>query len=94
MALQKQLDIPYDVTGTILGQEIDSFAFNVKDQLVHIGYSTLETPTVPNQTDLPYTLQDQEYTDFIARLNELAPGAATALIQTCLEFLPGGGTIA
>ena len=91
--MQKQLDTSYDVAGTIQGQEVDSFGFNVTDKLIHIGYSTLENPTTPNQTDLPYTLQGVDYTGFITRLNELAPGASTALIQTCLEFLPGDGTI-
>lgn len=93
MALKKQLTTPVDVSGTIIGQEVDSFAFNIKDGLVHIGYSKLETLSTPLQTDVPYTLSGQEYTDFIDRLNILSPGASQALIQTCLEFLPGDGTI-
>lgn len=93
MALKKQLDTPYDTSGTVLGQEVDSFAFNIQDELVHIGYSTLKTLTTALQTDIPYTLSGQEYTDFTARLNQLSPGASQALIQTCLEFLPGDGTI-
>jgi len=93
MALKKQLDTPYDVSGTIMGQEVDSFAFNIQDGLVHIGYSKLDTVTSALQTDIPYTLSGQEYIDFIARLNELAPGASQALIQVCLENLPGAGTI-
>lgn len=93
MALKKQLTTPYDVSGTIIGVEVDSFAFNLQDQLIHIGYSKLETINTALQTDIPHTLSGQEYTDFIARLNTLSPGAAQALIQTCLEFLPGEGTI-
>ena len=93
MALKKQLDTPYDVSGTIIGLEVDSFAFNIQDHLIHIGYSKLDSITSALQTDLPYTLSGQEYTDFITRLNELAPGAAQALIQVCLENLPGAGTI-
>ena len=93
MALKKQLDTPYDVSGIVIGQEVDSFAFNLQDQLIHIGYSKLDTITSVLQTDIPHTLSGQEYTDFITRLNELAPGAAQALIQVCLENLPGAGTI-
>ena len=93
MALKKQLDTPYEVSGTVMGQEVDSFAFNIQDQLVHIGYSKLDTVTSALQTDLPYTLSGQEYTDFITRLNVLAPGASQALVQTCLEFLPFEGSI-
>ena len=93
MALKKQLDTPYDVSGTIMGQEVDSFAFNIVDQLVHIGYSKLDTISTSLQTDIPHTLSGAEYTDFITRLNELAPGASQALIQTCLEKLPGAGQI-
>ena len=93
MALKKQLDTPYDVSGTIMGQEVDSFAFNIVDQLVHIGYSKLDTISTSLQTDVPYTLSGAEYTAFIARLNELVPGASNALIQVCLENLPGDGTI-
>ena len=93
MALKKQLDTPYDVSGTVMGQEVDSFAFNITDELVHIGYSKLDTITTQLQTDVPCTLSGTEYTDFIARLNELAPGASAALIQTCLEFLPFEGSI-
>ena len=93
MALKKQLTTPYDVSGTVIGQEVDSFAFNLQDSLIHIGYSKLETINSALQTDIPHTLSGQEYTDFIARLNELAPGAAQAVIQACLEFLPGDGTI-
>ena len=69
MALKKQLDTPYDVSGVVMGQEIDSFAFNIQDGLVHIGYSKLESVILPLQTDVPYTLSGQEYADFIARLN-------------------------
>ena len=93
MSLKKQLDTPYDVSGTVMGQEVDSFAFNIKDNLIHIGYSKLDTISTALQTDLPWTLSGQEYTDFLARLEVLAPGAAQALIQTCLENLPGAGTI-
>lgn len=93
MSLKKQLDTPYDVSGTIMGQEVDSFAFNIQDGLIHIGYSKLDTITSALQTDVPYTLSGQEYDDFLTRLNELAPGAAQALVQTCLEMLPGAGTI-
>lgn len=93
MSLKKQLDTPYDVSGTVMGQEVDSFAFNVQDKLIHIGYSKLDSPISRLQSDIPHTLIGQEYADFIARLNELAPGASTALITTCLEFLPGEGTI-
>jgi len=93
MALKKQLTTPYDVSGTVIGQEVDSFAFNLQDSLIHIGYSKLESINSALQTDVPHTLSGQEYTDFIARLNELSPGAAQALIQVCLEFLPGDGTI-
>jgi len=93
MGQQKELDTPYDVSGTIRGQEVDSFAFNIADNLIHIGYTLLETPIIKNQTDKPHTLTGQEYIDFQARLEELAPGAAQALIRTCLEFLPGSGSI-
>jgi len=93
MALKKQLTTPYDVSGTIMGQEVDSFAFNVQDGLIHIGFSKLDTISSSLQTDVPYTLSGTEYTDFLTRLNTLAPGASQALIQTCLEFLPGAGTI-
>jgi len=93
MSLKKQLTTPYDVSGTVMGLEVDSFAFNIQDNLIHIGYSKLDTVTHALQTDLPFTLSGQEYTDFITRLNELAPGAAQALIRVCLENLPGDGTI-
>ena len=93
MALKKQLTTPYDVSGTVMGQEVDSFAFNIKDNLIHIGYSKLDTISTALQTDLPWTLSGQEYTDFLTRLEVLAPGAAQALIQVCLENLPGDGTI-
>ena len=93
MALKKQLNTPYDVSGTVMGQEVDSFAFNIQDNLIHIGYSKLDTISTALQTDLPYTLSGQEYVDFLARLEVLAPGAAQALIQVCLENLPGAGTI-
>lgn len=93
MALKKQLDTTYDVSGTVMGLEVDSFAFNMADQLIHIGYSELDTISTQLSTDKPYTLSGSEYTAFIARLNELAPGASAALIQTCLEKLPGAGTI-
>ena len=93
MALKKQLDTPYDVSGTIMGQEVDSFAFNIKDNLIHIGYSKLDTISTALQTDLPWTLSGQEYTDFLTRLEELTPGAAQALIRTCLENLPGDGAV-
>lgn len=93
MSLKKQLDTPYEVSGTVMGQEVDSFAFNIQDSLIHIGYSKLDTVTTVLQTDIPHTLSGQEYTDFIARLNALAPGASQALVQACLEFLPGSGTI-
>ena len=93
MALKKQLDTPYEVSGTVMGQEVDSFAFNIQYQLVHIGYSKLDTISSSLQTDIPHTLSGQEYADFITRLNELAPGASQALIQVCLEKLPGAGVI-
>ena len=95
MALKKQLTTPYDVSGTIIGVEVDSFAFNLQDSLIHIGYSKLETISSALQTDIPHTLSGQEYTDFIARLNVLAGTmpASQAVIQACLEFLPGDGTI-
>lgn len=93
MTLKKQLTTPYDVSGTVMGLEVDSFAFNVKEGLIHIGFSKLEAIDTALQTDIPYTLSGQEYTDFITRLNELATGASQALIQTCLEKLPDAGTI-
>lgn len=95
MALKKLLTTPYDIDGTVAGQEVDSFAFNLQDSLVHIGYSKLDAVAAPLQTDIPYTLAGQEYTDFITRLNVLGGTmlASNALVQTCLEFLPGDGTI-
>lgn len=95
MALKKQLTTPYDVSGTVIGVEVDSFAFNIKDQLIHIGYSKLDTISSVLQTDIPHTLSGQEYTDFIARLNVLASteSGTDAVTTTCLEFLPGVGTI-
>lgn len=93
MGLKKQLTTPYDVSGTIIGIEVDSFAFSLEDRLIHIGYSKLESLTSRLQTDVPHTLSGAEFTAFVTRLNELAPGASQALIQVCLEKLPGAGTI-
>lgn len=93
MAWKLQYTTPQDLSGTAIGADIDSFAFNLKDQLIHIGYSKLETINSNLQTDIPHTLSGQEWTDFITSLNTKCPGASTALIQTCLEFLPDDGTL-
>jgi len=91
----KQLNNPYNIDGTIRGQEVDSFSFNVAEDIIGIGYSRLETPSVVNMSDQPYVLSDIDYHDYLARFNSLGEtiDADIALVQTSLEFLPGSGTI-
>jgi hypothetical protein len=96
MALQKTLTTPYSVAGTVYKLEVDSFAFNIADGLVHIGYSMLADDDSVIRVDVPHTLSGQEYTDFVARVAVLDDtlSATQSIITACLEFLPGAGTIA
>jgi len=91
----KTLTTPYPINGTVMGYDVDSFAFNTDDKLIHIGYSKLSAPTTTLVTNVPYTLSGIEYTEFMARLDvlSLTMTVIQAEIQTCLEFLPGDGTI-
>jgi len=92
---QKQLDTPVSRAGTVNGQEVIGFSFNTEAGIIYIVYNEMDTPTTPLIESVPLpAITGQEYTDFIARLNKLAPGASAALMQTCLEYCPGAGTIA
>lgn len=97
MALQKTLTTPYDVSGTVYYQVLDSLAINVEDELVHIGFSILDVNRAIIQRDMPITLAGQEYSDFMSRVNTIAANpsySATQAIQAaCLENVPGAGTI-
>lgn len=91
----KTLNNPYDIGGTVIGQEIDSYAFSPSDRLIHIGYSLLESINSSLLNNVLHTLSGPEVDDFTIRFNELE-GTMTvtkAQLQTCLEFLPGSGTI-
>jgi len=91
----KTLNTPYVINGTVMGYDVDSFAYNTADQIIYIGYSKLSGPSTNLITDVPYTLSGPEYENFMTRLNELSLTMTViqAEIQTCLEFLPDDGTI-
>lgn len=92
---KKTLTTPYDVAGTVIGFEVDSFASNTQDRMIHIGYSYLESLSVQLRTDIPHTLSGPEYENFNTRFDTLCAilSGSQAKIQTCLEFLPFDGTI-
>lgn len=91
----KTLDTPYIISGEVIGYEVDSFAYNTADRLVHIGYSQLESTTVALVEHIPWTLSGVEAEEFMERIDVLGEtmSVTQAEIQTCLEFLPGEGTI-
>ena len=91
----KILNTPYTIDGTVMGLDVDSFAFNEDGRLVHIGYSEMDTISSNLVTNRPYTLSGVEYEEFMARFNVLNQTYTTnqAEIATCLEFLPGEGTV-
>lgn len=95
MALKKTLTTPYAISGTVATMEVDSFAFDISEQLIHIGYKIMEADGTVLQRDRPHTLSGQEYTDFIARLAVLdnTMPATQAIVTACLEALPGAGTV-
>jgi len=91
----KTLDTPYTIDGLCNVLKIESYAYNVIDRLVHIGYSKLNHPSTNLMTFIPYTLSGVEYDEFMARLdeNELTMSVTNAEVTTCLENLPDAGTI-
>lgn len=91
----KTLNTPYSIDGNVIGLDVDSYGFNSDDKIVYIGYSQLDTVTHALVSDVPWTLTGVEYDEFIARANELENtySVTQATIATCLEFLPGEGTI-
>lgn len=91
----KTLTTPYAIDGTVVGQDIDSYAYSVADELVHIGYSNMDSLTSNLQSNIVYTLSGQEYYNFLVRFDELETSmtVAQAQIQTCLEAIPGDGVI-
>lgn len=95
MALRKQLDVPYPINVTIAKEKVDSFSFDLTNQLIHIGYSIIESNDNVYQSDRPVTLSGTDYTDFIARMNVLnqTMSSQQAQFQTVLEYTPGQGTI-
>jgi hypothetical protein len=95
MALKKQLDTPYPINVTITKESVDSFSFDLTNQLIHIGYSIIKSDGQVYQSDRPLTLSGTDYTDFIARMNLLnqSKSAQDAQFQTILEYTPGQGVI-
>lgn len=95
MALKKQLDTPYPINVTITKESVDSFSFDLTNQLIHIGYSIIKSDGQIYQSDRPLTLSDTDYTDFIARMNLLnqTMSSQDAQFQTVLEYTPGQGVI-
>ena len=95
MGLKKQLDAPYDIDVTIVAISINSITIDPANNLVHLGYSTLQAGGIAFQAHFPLTLSDQDYTDFLARTNELGNTmiAREAQFQAALEYSPGAGTI-
>ena len=91
----KTLDTPHTIDGLCNVLKVESYAYNVIDRLVHIGYSKLNHPSTNLMTFIPYTLSGVEYDEFMARLdeNELTMSVTKAEVTTCLENLPDAGTI-
>lgn len=93
MTWKLQYTTPVDLAGTAIGADIDYFAFHLQSNLIHIGYSHLESINNALVTDLPHTLSGAEFSAFVTSLNTKCPGASEALIKTCLEFLPNDGNL-
>jgi len=95
MALRKILDTPFQMTYTVTAVKVNSIAIDPENNLIHLGYSTLDSLGVNVQQDMPETLSGAQYTNYQNRKNELGAtmSASDAAEYVALEYLPGTGTI-